>query len=96
MEWKQYLTWELKTKKPQRKFIMVVYERTVECAARERWDALCQACDAPNDEAVSMVFKTKDGNLKEMWEEYLVYAVCVHSDSCWTKTYLCRLVVAGE
>jgi hypothetical protein len=96
MEWKQYITWELKAKKPQRKFIMAVYERAVECAARERWDALCQARDAPNDEAVGVVLKTKDDNLKEMWEEYLVYAVCIYSDSRRTDTYLRRLVVAGE
>jgi hypothetical protein len=75
-EWKQYLAWELKTKKPQRKFILAVYERAIECAARERWIALCEAYDVPNDEAVSEVLKAKDANLKETWEDYLVYAVC--------------------
>ena len=75
LEWKQYVTWELGTKKPQRKLILAVYERMVECAARERWSALCTAQDNPNDQTLGEALKGKDINLKTTWEEYLTYAV---------------------
>jgi len=81
VEWRQYVTWELKAKKPQRKFILAIYERAVECAARERWRALCEAENAPNDSTLGEVVKAKEINLKEIWEEYIVYAVSSHFDA---------------
>lgn len=74
LEWKQYLAWEIGAKKPQRKFIVAVYERLLDCASRERWSALCAVQDSPSDETLSEALKVKAANLRDVWEEYLTYA----------------------
>lgn len=73
-EWKQYLNWEMKAKKPQRRFIIGVYERALECAARERWQALSQLATMENEENKERS-KATEAVLAELWEEYLTYSV---------------------
>lgn len=68
------MNWELKAKKPQRKFISAVYEKTLECAARERWKTLSALEDDDSDGAKEIA-KEKQAELVELWEEYLNYEV---------------------
>jgi squamous cell carcinoma antigen recognized by T-cells 3 len=75
-EWKQYLSWELGAKKPQKRLIMSVYERAVECAARERWNALINAAKTETQAAKEAVTE-KETALRELWEEYVMYAVSI-------------------
>lgn len=88
MEWKQYLSWELKAKKPQRKFISAVYERVLECAARERWQTLTALEDDDSDAAKEMA-KSKQAALMALWEEYLTYEVIP------TLSYIPNLLTTG-
>jgi hypothetical protein len=68
------LNWELKAKKPQRKFISAVYEKTLECAARERWKTL-SALEDDDSDAAKEIAREKQAALVELWEEYLNYEV---------------------
>jgi len=68
------LNWELKAKKPQRKFISAVYEKALECAARERWKTLAALEDDDSDGAKEIA-NEKQAALVELWEEHLNYEV---------------------
>lgn len=71
-EWRQYLDWELKAKKPQMRFISAVYERALECAARERWTYLSQILGDESD-TIKHHLQAAEQNLYDLWMEYLVY-----------------------
>lgn len=73
-EWKQYLSWEMKAKKPQRKLILGVFERAVECAARTRWAALSNK-QRPKEPKGQAEESDPQKDFTELWEEYLNYAV---------------------
>ncbi|PVF92511.1 hypothetical protein CPB86DRAFT_769315 [Serendipita vermifera] len=72
-EWKQYLSWELGAKKPQKRLIAAIYERAVDFAARERWNALVSQAKADSQAAKEAVME-KETTLRELWEEYLAFA----------------------
>ncbi|KAG8755812.1 Splicing factor [Serendipita sp. 396] len=71
-QWKQYLSWEFNAKKPQFKLITAVYEKALECAARERWQALCGAVTEEN-EATKGALALAEQTLYDLWDEFLSY-----------------------
>jgi len=66
-DWKAYILWEKKGKKVQSRLMPILYERAIECAARERWAAIWA-----EDEARLAAAETA---LRGFWEDYLGFQV---------------------
>ena len=66
-DWKAYILWEKKGKKVQSRLMPVLYERAIECAASERWAAICA-----EDETR---FSGAEAALRGFWEDYLGFQV---------------------
>lgn len=66
-DWRAYILWEKKGKKVQSRLMPILYERAIECAARERWAAIWA-----EDETR---FAPAETALRGFWEEYLGFQV---------------------
>ena len=66
-DWKAYILWEKKGKKVQSRLMPILYERAIECAASERWDAIWA-----DDEAR---LAAAEAALRGFWEDYLGFQV---------------------
>ena len=66
-DWKAYILWEKKGKKVQSRLMPILYERAIECAASERWDAIWA-----DDEAR---LAAAEAALRGFWEDYLSFQV---------------------
>jgi len=66
-DWKTYILWEKKGKKVQSRLMPVLYERAIECAASERWAAIC----AEDETRLAGA----EAALRGFWEDYLGFQV---------------------
>jgi len=66
-DWKAYILWEKKGKKVQSRLMPVLYECAIECAASERWAAIC----AEDETRLAGA----EAALRGFWEDYLGFQV---------------------